>query len=200
LAGPGTIEPSVLFTFNKVGPVFFNYGGFFLGGQAQIPDEFSHFLIFIWGSFDGTTNPPIAYPQGISITNLENQVLMPISTILTVTNTVTGALTTQETFAFELPEAFLGRPYPPPQPPPATQYPVRVSFSGTGGQPPYTFGLSPGAPPGMRLSTTNNVLPGMLVDLIWTPTEGVGVFDISVRMTDAGGRYVERPFSIRVNP
>ena len=30
---------------------------------------------FLWGSFDGSTNDPIVYPQGTSIRQLEAQVL-----------------------------------------------------------------------------------------------------------------------------
>src|SRR5207249_7516544 len=33
-----------------------------------------------WGSFDGSTNAPIVYPQGTSIMDLENQVLFQIVT------------------------------------------------------------------------------------------------------------------------
>ena len=70
VAGPGTINPSVTFTFNKVGPVFDNFNPFFITeGTAQ--------LIFLWGSFDGSTNAPIVYPNGTSIMNLENAVLRP---------------------------------------------------------------------------------------------------------------------------
>jgi hypothetical protein len=35
--------------------------------------------LFIWGSFDGTTNDPIVYPNGTTIQNIENQLLIQIS-------------------------------------------------------------------------------------------------------------------------
>lgn len=75
LAGPGTIETPTLITFNKVGPYYFNER---LDPQRFL-DESTAVPLLIWGSFDGTTNAPVVYPNGASIINLENQVLMPIS-------------------------------------------------------------------------------------------------------------------------
>ena len=70
LAGPGTINPSSTITYNKSGPVFVNQSRFFLNGP-------NYGGSFIWGSFDGTTNDPVVYPNGTSIQNLENQVTNP---------------------------------------------------------------------------------------------------------------------------
>ena len=75
LAGPGTIETPTLITFNKVGPYLFNERL----DPLRFLDESTALPLLIWGSFDGTTNPPVVYPNGASIINLENQVLMPIS-------------------------------------------------------------------------------------------------------------------------
>ena len=71
-AGPGVIVPSFTITFNTVGPAFLNLqsaNSFFLtegsfGSQSQLT----------WGSFDGSTNDPIAYPIGTSILELERRV------------------------------------------------------------------------------------------------------------------------------
>jgi hypothetical protein len=68
LAGPGTIDPFTKISFDKVGPVYINVGTSFLNGP-------NYGRFFIWGSFDGTTNDPVVYPNGTSIQNLENQVL-----------------------------------------------------------------------------------------------------------------------------
>jgi hypothetical protein len=68
LNGPGVVQPQVVITFNKIGPYQFNYDPYFL-------DEANSFAGFLWGSFDGTTNPPVVYPSGISIQDLEQQVL-----------------------------------------------------------------------------------------------------------------------------
>ena len=71
-AGPGIITPSTRITFNNVGPLFLNQQGagvFFLreGDINTTP-------IFAWGSFDGTTNAPIVYPDKVTIEDLERLV------------------------------------------------------------------------------------------------------------------------------
>jgi len=83
LAGPGTIGPSTAIIFNKVGPAFFNVGPFFVDEPANFPG-------FVWGSFDGTTNAPIVYPIGTSIMNLENELLLAVSTT-SLTNGIVGS-------------------------------------------------------------------------------------------------------------
>jgi hypothetical protein len=70
-AGPGTIDPGATIIFNKVGPIFVNESPSFLS-QATAGAG------FIWGSFDGTTNAPIVYPNGTSITNLEKEALIQV--------------------------------------------------------------------------------------------------------------------------
>lgn len=73
LAGPGTIDSgTVTFTFNKSGPVYYNTAPSFLNGPNFGQGWY-------YGSFDGTTNTPIIYPNGTSISNLENQVFIQIS-------------------------------------------------------------------------------------------------------------------------
>jgi hypothetical protein len=74
-AGPGTIESPSTITFNKGLPVFENETSFpanFLGENTQIFGE-------ALGSFDGTTNPPVVYPDAATLSALVNQALMPIS-------------------------------------------------------------------------------------------------------------------------
>ena len=66
--GPGTINPQTIITFHKASPQFFNITPFFLDEATSIPG-------FRWGSFDGSTNEPVVYPQGTSIRDLESQVL-----------------------------------------------------------------------------------------------------------------------------
>jgi hypothetical protein len=73
-AGPGVIQPSqgtvpaFVMTFNTVGPVIQNVWPSFLS-------EFDGVQFFVWGSFDGTTNAPIVYPQGTDIRLLEQEFL-----------------------------------------------------------------------------------------------------------------------------
>ncbi|MGD1088591.1 MAG: Ig domain-containing protein [Verrucomicrobiota bacterium] len=74
LAGPGIIDVGIsnVITFNKVGPVYVN----------ESPSSLtlaSGSLAFLWGSFDGTTNAPVVYPNGTSIANLESEVLFQVS-------------------------------------------------------------------------------------------------------------------------
>jgi hypothetical protein len=72
LAGPGTFLGPMTLTFNNVGPIRLNSGPSWL-------QESSGNLYFNWASFDGSTNAPYLYPQGASITDLENQVLVQVS-------------------------------------------------------------------------------------------------------------------------
>jgi hypothetical protein len=70
-AGPGTITPSVVISFSKLGPSFINQGPNFLD-QAN----FAQFDT-VWGSYDGTTNDPVVYPVGMTIQDLENIIFAP---------------------------------------------------------------------------------------------------------------------------
>ncbi|MDB6125897.1 MAG: Ig family protein [Pedosphaera sp.] len=125
-AGPGTIDPVVEFTLDKVGPIYDNPGsfGFFITPLRSLNlDESSHDLNFIWASFDGTTNAPIVYPVGTSITNLVNQIFMQVNNS-------------------SLPDGRVGFAY-------------HAQLEATGGQVPYTWSLSPdsnGLPVGLNLS------------------------------------------------
>jgi len=87
LAGPGNIDPgasgpnalsAITIVFNKVGPLLQNFYGtnFLLNGLSQSTATTN----FIWGSFDGSTNAPIVYPNGTSIMNLYAAVLYQIVT------------------------------------------------------------------------------------------------------------------------
>ena len=84
LAGPGTIDPvpTATITLDKVGDVYEN-GSLTENGLAtnQFLSEFTQTQLSLldWGSFDGTTNAPVVYPNGTSIQNLQNQVLIQIS-------------------------------------------------------------------------------------------------------------------------
>lgn len=74
LAGPGIIDVGIsnVIAFNKVGPVYLNVA------PASLTLA-SGSRSFLWGSFDGTTNPPVVYPNGTSIANLESEVLIQVS-------------------------------------------------------------------------------------------------------------------------
>jgi len=118
LAGPGVIDPSTTITYNKVGPVLLNIGTSFLFQSGAT------FNGFVWGSFDETTNDPIVYPNGTSIANLQNQVLVQISpsSLPSGTNNVTYT-------------------------------PVTFTVTGGAFTPPYTWSAPAGLPPGLSLSS-----------------------------------------------
>ncbi len=120
LAGPGTIQPGSVITFNKVGPIYLNFSPGFL-------DELTQFPLLIWGTFDGSTNPPVVYPNGTSIANLESQVLVQIT------------------------------PPPPILPSGSVGVPYSISFAASGGVvSPLQWLLSPqspGLPPGLSLTS-----------------------------------------------
>ena len=86
LAGPGTITPATTITLNKVGPLYYNAYSDTMDGTpyfTELPgsdiNDLFYSTYFVWASFDGTTNDPVVYPNGTSIQNLENQVLIQLS-------------------------------------------------------------------------------------------------------------------------
>lgn len=62
-AGPGTLQPGQL-TFNKLGPWSININ--------QTAEE-RGFRGYVFGSFDGSTNAPIVFPQGVDAFELERR-------------------------------------------------------------------------------------------------------------------------------
>ncbi|HEY5914055.1 MAG TPA: hypothetical protein VJA21_25995 [Verrucomicrobiae bacterium] len=59
--GPGVIQPPVTITYNSIGPFYIVPPAF---STNAFPTELSSYLVSGWGSFNGTTNPPITYPVG----------------------------------------------------------------------------------------------------------------------------------------
>lgn len=131
-AGPGIIDSPTTITYDEVGPDYENESSpyFLLNG----PDG-AYGRWFIWGSFDGTTNAPVVYPNGTSITNLAAEAMIQIS------------------------------PPPPNLPTGAKGVPYNVAMTVVaGGDPGATFTWtlasgSGGLPPGLTLST-NGVISG----------------------------------------
>lgn len=80
-------------TLNNSGQVYYNRGTFF-NDQASAFD-----LGFIWGSFNGSTNAPIAFPTGASIEEIEAQVLSagPETTQIGIYNPVSTSASTNTT-------------------------------------------------------------------------------------------------------
>lgn len=129
LAGPGTITTPTVFTYNKVGPIY--------GNTFPLMDEATGQPLFFWGSFDGSTNAPVVYPNGTSVADLENLILIQVSPA-----------------GPALPNGIAGSNY--------TN--VFGGFTASGGTPPYQWGLapaSPGLPPGLTLNATTGVISGV---------------------------------------
>jgi len=130
LAGPGTMEPGIPIVFNKVGPIYENSAPAFL-------DEAGQLLWFIWGSFDGSTNAPIVYPNGTSIDSIENQIFIQI--------TPSGPA---------LPDGQIAVPY-------------SSSFTVNGGTAPYGWSLTPGSPGlplGLGLNPASGQISGIPIE------------------------------------
>ena len=76
-AGPGTIiDDSILptlYILNRQFPVFESTH------TGVPPTEADQFPLNAWGSFDGSTNPPVVYPNGSSLGELEGLILGPAS-------------------------------------------------------------------------------------------------------------------------
>jgi hypothetical protein len=79
LAGPGVIDGQTIFTFNKVGPAFWNGPFPDTNGFTDLVNETTQTPALQWASFDGTTNAPILYANGASIGDLENRMVISIS-------------------------------------------------------------------------------------------------------------------------
>jgi hypothetical protein len=75
---PSTISASTVIVFDNVGPIYYNASPYFLDSQ-----NYYVYPIFNWGSFDGSTNAPIVYPNGSSLAALEDEVLQGGATIPT---------------------------------------------------------------------------------------------------------------------
>jgi hypothetical protein len=126
LAGPGVINSPTTITYNKTGPLFENNGPAFLSGNTFDAQS------FIWGSFDESTNDPVVYPNGTSIDNLGNLILIHISPAQPALSNGTK-----------------GVPYP------------ATTFTITGGAftPPFTWSLATGSalPGGLTLSSGGTI-------------------------------------------
>ncbi len=164
LAGPGVFNPGQVFTYNKVGPIYQNQA-------LDLLDQAGALLWFIWGSFDGTTNAPVVYPNGTDILNIENQALIQITPAGPALPSISAAGTVNYSTVFS-------------------------GFTVSGGAtPPYNWSLaagSPGLPPGLLLNTSTGAITG-------DPTTQ-GIYDFTLHMTDSVGRFVVRDYSITVLP
>jgi hypothetical protein len=169
LAGPGIIDGQSQFVYNKVGGVYENgpfpsTNSYYFGiGPGTDVNETTDTRVLQWASFDASTNAPILYPNGTSIENYENQIVIGISPAT-------------------LPDGTNDQDY-------------AVTFTVTGGQPPYTWQMAPGSnplPDGLVMYPDDGVLAG-------TPTGNPpGTYDFTIQMHDAAARNVQRSYSINI--
>lgn len=133
LNGPGRLRTPVEFRFNKAAPIYWNHPSFFPGSL----DEQSQQTLVIWASFDGSTNAPVIYPNGTTVQDLENQVLIQIAPA-----------------GPALPNAVLGQNY--------TN--VFSGFTVVGGTAPFNWSIpsgSGGLPPGLSLNPNTGRISGV---------------------------------------
>jgi len=173
LRGPGMIDSPTTITFNKVGPTFFN--GPFVDAASFINptevNETTQMQGLQWGSYDGTTNDPIVYPNGTSIQELENQLLIRL------TSTPAGPLMGGVGVPLNIQFHASGGAFSPPFTWSATGYPVGI-------------GILYGLPPGLVV-TSDGFLTG-------TPA-AAGTYDFVLIATDQNGKTVQWNLSIIIN-
>ncbi|MCX6929577.1 MAG: hypothetical protein NT154_41135, partial [Verrucomicrobia bacterium] len=96
LTGPGIIDPpgsNSPIIFNKSGPIYYNH----VTNSVWFLDELHALRYPMWASYDSSTNPPIVYPNGTSITNIESQMMMQVTSTTLPPGKVGTAYTTQLT-------------------------------------------------------------------------------------------------------
>jgi hypothetical protein len=165
-AGPGTIvSPPILptlFIFNTVSPLFLNATA--IAGTTNnflAPNELTQIPIAGWGSFDGTTNVPVVYPNGTSLEEFESTIIGPSTTTPS------------------LPTGSIGHAY-------STQ----LGANGGHGPYTWALApTSPGLPAGLNISSTGKIAgvpsgPAAIYDFTLRLTDSVGQFrDIQFTIT-----------------
>ena len=132
LAGPGSIDPGVDISFNRVGPLIINvydpaFVNFGLSEQESVSQPFLG-TNFVWGSFNGSPDEFVIYPSGASISALEDQILFSIISV-------------------DLPPGNVGVPY-------------SAQLQAAGGQAPYIWAPTADStplPPGLTLSADGSI-------------------------------------------
>lgn len=169
-AGPGTIDPPTKFTYNSAVPIYLNFG---LLSTNSYLGELTQSAMLAWGTFDGSTNPPVVYPSGSSIQNLQSQILLQI------------------------------QPPPPALPDGTNNvaYPATIFATSGGGafSPPFTWTVPGGGLP-QGLSIASN--PDNTATLSGTPARNIpGTFDFTLQLNDSltPPRTVQWNYSITIH-
>jgi hypothetical protein len=168
LNGPGRMVTPVEFQMNKDAPLYINHPSFLPGGltNQNLLSELSQQTLMIWSSFDGTTNAPVLYPNGTSLQNLENQILIQVGPA-----------------GPALPDGIVGVNY-------TTMF---DRFTVVGGTPPYAWSFADyrGLPPGLTLNAGTGQITGVpttqnTYDFTIRMTDAMGRFvdrDYSITVT-----------------
>jgi hypothetical protein len=172
LAGPGTITTPTVFTFNKAGPVFYNYYGGVMDGTPYFNQNSGIGNIgayFVWANFDGSTNDPVVFPNGTSLENLQNQMVIQVSPV-----------------PDDMPLGTVGVNY-------ALNPPGKFVATGGAFTEPYKWSDPAGVLSGIGLSLAEDgTLSGVPVQ--------DGTFDFTLKLTDAAGRTVNWNYTIIIQP
>jgi hypothetical protein len=193
LAGPGTINPTTTFTYNKVGDIYLNgpMSSYGITTNSFLPylNELTQTPMLSWASFDATTNAPVVYPNGTSIQNLENEILVQVTppppTLPDGANGVQYSPTTPYGFVYTNSAGAVA------------VYTNTFTASGGSFSPPFTWSVvsglqGQGLPSGLSLSPAG-VLSG-------TPAGNTpGQFDFTVQLTDSLGRSVNWNYTITID-
>jgi hypothetical protein len=73
--GPGTIPGNIDIVFGTAGPFALNGSVEPVGGQLDATEAGAFFPGIVWGSFDGSSRPPIIFPNATSIREAEERAL-----------------------------------------------------------------------------------------------------------------------------
>lgn len=166
LAGPGTIDGPVNFDYNKVGTAFWN---------GPFPDTNS-FLMGEAAEVNETTHiPSLLWASFDGSTN--DPVVYPTSlSIEQLENQMVVTILPES-----LPDGTDGQPY-------------LVTFTVTGGQPPYTWSLAADSDPlpGGLVLSADGTLSGTLTG------NPAGTYDFTIQLDDSAARSVQRVCSINI--
>lgn len=169
LAGPGVINPTTTFTYNRVGIAFQNGTALMTAAQTNA-FELYQMPLLQWANFDGTTNLPELFPSGQSIQNLINEMVIQVTPPPPIlTDGTNGAV------------------YAP------------IAFTATGGafNPPFTWSLGNGsALPGGLTLTSGGVLSSSGNPLHNVP---IGEYDFVIQLTDSLGRSVNWNYTLTIH-
>lgn len=80
---PAVINAQEIITLNNETPAYINTSSYFLTGPGGQTGGTTTSPVLVWGSFNGTTNAPIVFPNGSSVNGLEEEILSGSSAPLT---------------------------------------------------------------------------------------------------------------------